>query len=153
MESDARPIDDYIAANRGAYTDEAIRDNLVSAGHDPAAIEEGFRRSGALPPWDPIADPGPATSLVTEAWILLAMGGLLGLAGFSMSASFGSGGSLPVFLVAYLGIGLAIVFLMRWAVPKLGIKGIWAGILGVAMIPIFGAIMFGTCIAAFNGRS
>ena len=153
MDPDPTAIDDYIEANRGTYTDEAIRDHLASAGHDPAAIEAGFRRLGVQPSWDPVADPGPATSLVTEAWILLAIGGLLGLAGFSMAASFGSGGSLPIFLVAYLGIGLAIVLLLRWAVPRLGIRGIWAGVVGVLMIPIFGAVMFGTCVAAFAGRS
>jgi hypothetical protein len=149
MDPDPTAIDDYIRANRGTYNDEAIRDTLIAAGNDPSAIEAAFRRLGFEPAWNPIPDPGPATGLVTEAWILLTIGGLVGLAGFSMAASFGSGGSFPIFLAAYLTIGLSIVLLLRWAVPKFGIKGIWAGVLGVAMIPIFGAVMFGTCVAAF----
>lgn len=67
-----------------------------------------------------------------------------------MAASFGSGGSLPIFAAAYLGIGFGIVLLLRWAVPRFRIKGIWAGLLGLALIPIFGALMFGTCVAAFS---
>ena len=72
-----------------------------------------------------------------------------GLAGFGMAASFGSGGVLPVFAVGYLSIGFAIVLLLRWAVPRFRIKGIWAGLLGLILIPIFGGLMFGTCVAAF----
>jgi hypothetical protein len=67
-----------------------------------------------------------------------------------MAASFGSGGFFPIFAVGYLGIGFAIILLLRWAVPRFGIKGIWAGLLGLALIPIFGALMFGTCVAAFT---
>ncbi len=149
MDPDPTAIDDYIRANRGTYTDEAIRDNLVSAGHDRSAVEAAFRRLGFEPSWNPLEDPGPAMTLVTAAWIMFVVGGLAGLAGFSMAASFGSGGSFPIFLVAYVGIGLGIVLLLRWAVPRFAIRGLWAGVLGVALVPIFGAVMFGTCIAAF----
>ena len=61
-----------------------------------------------------------------------------------------SGGSILVFLIAYIGIGLGIIFLLRWAVPRLGIKGVWAGLLGLVLFPVFGGLMFGTCAAAFN---
>jgi len=149
MDPDPTAIDDYIRVNRGTYTDDAIREMLITVGHEPAAIEEGFRRLGLEPAWNPMPDPGPATGLIAEAWILFTIGGLLGLAGFSMAASFGSGGSFPIFLVAYIGVGLGIVLLLRWAVPKLGIRGVWAGVIGVALVPIFGALMFGTCAAAF----
>ena len=40
-------IDDYVRTNRGTYTDEAIRDTLVSAGHDPAAVDSALAASGA----------------------------------------------------------------------------------------------------------
>jgi hypothetical protein len=38
---DAR-IDDYIRENRQKDTREAIRDQLVTAGHDPAQIDEAW---------------------------------------------------------------------------------------------------------------
>jgi hypothetical protein len=142
-------IQDYIKANRGTYTDEAIRDTLMGVGHDPADIEAAFRRLGFEPKWNPIPDPGPATGLIAEAWILFIVGGLAALAGFLAATSFNSSGSLPLFLVAYLGIGLGIVLVMRWAVPRLGIRGVWAAVIGVALVPIFGALMLGACAAAF----
>ena len=149
MDPDPSAIDEYIRTNRGTYTDEAIRDTLMGAGHDLADIEAAFQRLGFEPKWNPIPDPGPATGLIAEAWILFIVGGLTALAGFLAAAGFNRSGSLPVLLAAYLGIGLGIVLLMRWAVPKLGIRGVWAAVIGVALVPLFGALMFGTCAAAF----
>ena len=137
-------IREYIDANHDRYTPEAIRAQLVDAGHDPAAIDEQLATFASKR-----ASSGVANGLVAAAWILLIAGGLLGLAGFGMASSLGSGGSLPIFVVAYLGIGLGIIMLLRWAVPRLHIKGIWAGVLGLALIPIFGVLMFETCAAAF----
>jgi hypothetical protein len=139
-------IRDYIQAHTGRYTPEAIRSRLIAAGHDPAAIDAEFAAIAA----EHATRPSDTNGLLTEAWILFIVGGVTGLAGFGMAASFGSGGSFPLFAVAYLGIGFAIVLLLRWAVPRFRIKGIWAGILGLALIPIFGALMFGTCVAAFS---
>ena len=147
-------IDDYVRTNRGTYTDEAIRDTLVSAGHDPAAVDSALAASGAQTTWDP--EPAAATTpsgLVSEAWILFIVCGFLGFVGFSMGMSFSGNGSLGIFAIGYIAIGLAIVMLVRWAVPRFGIKGIWAVLLGFAMIPMFGALMLGTCVAAFAGRS
>jgi len=153
MDPDPTPIDDYIKANRGIYTDEAIRDNLVSAGHDPIAVEAAFRRIGPGTAWNPKPQAASTGGLMTEAWILFIACGLLGLAGFAMANSFSTAGSLPFFLIAYIGIGLAIILLLRWAVSKVGVRGLWAGVIGVALVPIFGALMFGTCVAAFGMRS
>jgi len=154
MDPDPTAIDDYIQANRGTYTDEAIRDNLVSAGHDPLAVEAALRRTGPGTAWNPEPQPAATGGLMAEAWILFIACGLIGLAGFAMASSFSTGGSFPFFLIAYIGIGLAIILLVRWAVSKVGIRGLWAGILGVALVPIFGALMFGTCVAASSiGRT
>lgn len=144
-------IDEYIRNNRASYTDEAIRGTLVAAGHDSAEIDDAFRRLGsAAPQWDASTVGAGSSALVGLAWGLFIVGGIVGLAGFAMAASFGSGGSILVFLIAYIGIGLGIVFLLRWAVPRLGISGIWAGLLGLVLFPVFGGLMFGTCFAAFN---
>jgi hypothetical protein len=155
MDSDPAAIDDYIKANRGTYTDEAIRQNLLAAGHDSAAIDEAFGRLGPVDgsTTTQAARPSNETSgLVVFAWILFMLGGILGLVGIGMAASFGSGGSwaLPLFLIAYIGIGFGIILLLRWAVPRFGIRGVWGGVLGLLLVPFFGALMFGTCAAAFT---
>ena len=143
-------IRDYIESMTGRYTPEAIRANLIAAGHDPAAVDAALAALAS----EREASSGPGDGLLAEAWILFIVGGVTGLAGFGMASSFGSGGSFPIFAAGYLGIGFAIVLLLRWAVPRFGIKGIWAGLLGLALIPIFGGLMFGTCVAAFAvGRS
>lgn len=142
-------IDEYIRNNRGTYTDEAIRATLISAGHDPADIGEAFRRVGVAAPQAGAARPAVKgmSALLAFAWLLFVLGGIIGLLGIGMAASFGTIGSLPVYLIAYIGIGLAVVLLLRWAQPR--IRGVWAVVLGLLLIPIFGGLMFGTCAAAF----
>ena len=141
MNPDPSSIDEYIRANRGRYTDEAIRKTLASAGHDPAAIEEAYRR---------VTAPRLATGLVTEAWVLLGVGGALGLLGFGLASSFGTSTGLPLFLLGYAGIGTGLALLLRWAVPRFGIRGGWGGLIGFLLVPAYGALMFGTCLAAFK---
>jgi hypothetical protein len=140
----------YIKANRGTYTDQAIRETLISVGHEPGAIDEAFRQLGLVAPPDADAAPSGPSGVVELAWIAFIIGGVTGLAGFAMASSFGSGGSLPIFLGLYVGIGLIIIFLLRWAVPKFGLRGIWAVLLGLVLVPVFGGLMLGTCIAAFS---
>ena len=148
-------IEQYIREHRPRYTDEAIRKNLIAAGHGPAAIDEAFRRFG------PVGQPTPGeatrpsndqSGLMVFTWTLYILGGIVGLLGVALAASFGSGAGLavPIFLVAYLGVGFGIILLLRWAVPRFAIKGIWVGMLSLALVPIFGALMFGTCVAAFT---
>ncbi len=155
MDPDPTAIDDYIRANRSTYTQEAIRDNLVAAGHDPAAVDGRVRRVGLGTRLEPGASrrpapvgssprPGSSSSCAaSSAW-----------QASRMAMSFSGHGSFPIFLWDLRWIGLAVVLLVRWAVPKLGIRGVWAGVLGVALVPIFGALMFGTCVAALRiGRA
>ena len=149
MEPDPEGIERYIRENRAGYTDQAIRSALLAAGHDPAAIDEALQRPGSAPPEVTAAPPARRgmSALLAFGWLLFIVGGITGLIGFGMAASFGSGGSLLVYLIAYIGIGLPIVLLLRWAEPR--IRGVWAAVLGVVLIPAFGALMFGTCAAGF----
>jgi hypothetical protein len=144
----------YIIANRGTYTDQAIRETLIAVGHDPGAIDEAFDALGLVaPPSTDGAAAGRPSGLLEMAWIAFVIGGLAGLAGLALAGSASSGGSLPLSLGAYVsiyvGIGLLIMFLLRWAVPRFGLRGISAVLLGVALVPVFGALMLGTCGAAF----
>lgn len=141
----------YIKTNQGTYTDQAIRETLVSVGHEPSAIDAAFRGLGLVAPPDTGegAAPSGPSGLLEIAWIAFVLCGLAGLAGFTLALSFSSGGSLPIFLGSYVGIGLLIIFLLRWAVPRFGLRGIWAVLLGIALVPIYGGLMLGTCAAAF----
>jgi len=140
MDPDPSVIDGYIKANRGRYTDEAIRKTLTSAGHDSGAVEEAFQR---------VTAPRLASGLIREAWILLTVCGVLGFLGFAMAASYGSGAGFPIFLLGYGGIGTGLALLLRWAVPRFDIRGGWGELIGILLIPAYGALMFGTCVAAF----
>ena len=151
MQIDPGAIEDYIKANRGTYTDQAIRENLVAAGHEPAAIDQAFARLGVVAP---AAQPRkPATGLVTFAWSLFMVGGLFGLAGFGMGGSYIAGASVPLYLIVFAGVGLALIFLLRWAVPRFGISGVGGWLIGLALVPIFGALLIGSCAAAFSTRA
>lgn len=153
MDHDPRAIDDYIRENNRRYNAEAIRKQLIGAGHEPAAVDDALRRAGLGRRTYGDAGSGtsgPASGLVGLAWAVFVVAGVLGLVGFGMAASFGSGGALPIFLIAYIGIGVGLIALLRWAVPRFGIRGGWAALIGVALFPIFGALMFGTCVAAFG---
>jgi hypothetical protein len=44
-----KSVADYIRANRDKYTREAIRDQLLAAGHDQSAIDEAWRAIEAEP--------------------------------------------------------------------------------------------------------
>ena len=143
-------IDDYIKRNRGTYTDQAIRDNLEAAGHEPAAIDQAFARVGVAAP---AAQPRkPATGMVTFASVLLVIGGLFGLGGFAAGGSYVAGASIPLYLLVFGGIGIVLIFILRWAVRRFGISGGGAFLIGLALVPIYGALLIGGCAAAFSTR-
>jgi hypothetical protein len=151
MHPDPAAILDYIQANRGTYTDQAIRENLVAAGHEPAAIDAAFAHLGvAAPAGQP---PMPATGLVTFAWILFVIAGLIGLAGFGFNGPDISVGSAPIFVLAFGGVGLALILLLRWAIPRFGISGGGAWLIGLGLLPAFFALLYGSCAASFITRA
>lgn len=50
------PIEDYIRANRDKYAREALTEQLVAGGHNPAAVEGAWNRVGQSQPqpaWNP----------------------------------------------------------------------------------------------------
>jgi hypothetical protein len=155
LDHDPRAIDDYIRENNTKYNAQAIREQLIAAGHDPSAVDEAMSRADLgrrIYGQHGSESSRPGSGLVGLAWALFAVGGVVGLVGLAMAMSFGSSGglALPIFGIAYVGIGLGLVTLLRWAIPRFGIGGVWASLIGLALFPIFGALMFGTCVAAFG---
>ena len=141
-------IRDYIQSMSGRYIPEAIRANLIAAGHDPAAVDAELAAIAA----ERATGSGNKNGLVSEAWILFIVGGVAGLAGVALAASAGSssGAVFPIFAAGYLGIGYGIILLLRWVVPRFRIKGLGAALVGLALIPVFWGLMLGTCVAAFS---
>ena len=87
-------LDDYLRANRDAYTRDALTQRLVDAGHDPAAVEEAWSRIGAGPisQWTasegsveaPRGQAGIGTAFLTIA-VFLGYGGAILLAAVAIS--------------------------------------------------------------------
>ncbi len=152
MSPDPGPIDQYITANRGTYADQAIRERLVSAGHDPAAIDEAFGRLGSRGSATGELHPKPATGLVGFAWVLFAIGGLVGIAGFGAGGYFVAGASVPLFLLTFGAIGLGLIALLAWAIPRYQIGGGAGWLIGLALPVAFFALLYGSCAAAFSTR-
>jgi hypothetical protein len=160
MEDRMNEIDDYLRANRDAYTREALSRRLIEAGHDPATVEAAWARvaagdAGAGPPL-PGRRPGIGTVLLI---IVVVAGygyvGAFGLFGIAFSASGMSGRpmgplftiEIPVYVIAILA-GLFVAVRRIWRSPSLG-RG--ASAIGAAfatavalLIGISGACVVGT---------
>lgn len=151
------PIRDYILANRDRYTREAIRGQLIQAGHDGWAIDRALQEA-----W-PESPSAPNQSRTTAEQVQIGWAILLYLVGLAASIWLvvwvlgGSSGAswtvlMFVFLVLYAVIGLLIVrWVTRWGPPSdfaswertiVGLPLLFAILLAVGF--------FTTCVAAYR---
>jgi hypothetical protein len=145
------PIREYIRANQATHTQEAIRSQLIAAGHEPERIDAIWSEE-----WHELAlerSVGNLRALSLGLYVIGAMlGGLgaLALAGFA--DSYGNSSLTPLFLivyaVGYLGIGYALSRLVGWSVRRFQLGGWRTFLLGALLLPAYGALMFGGCFAA-----
>jgi len=107
---DVNAIEDYIAANRDRYTDEALTSQLLDAGHDRTAIEAALSRARAAPS-AAVGKPGTGTYLLA---LLLSLGYLAacGLALVAVSA----GGVVTMLMLTYI-VAMAIGGV--WSIQRL----------------------------------
>jgi len=140
------PIRDYIRANLATHTREAIRSQLLAAGHAPERIDATWREE-----WQAVTVNRAATGLRWLSVALFVLGGLIGAFGALLILGFNrptNGGQfLFLYGLSYLAIGYALVRLVPWSVRRFQLSGWWAALLGLALVPIYGAVMFGTCFA------
>ena len=47
-------------------------------------------------------------------------------------------------------VGYGIVRLIDWAIPRFGITGWLAGLIGLVMVAAYGVLMFGGCLATYG---
>jgi hypothetical protein len=148
-------IADYIRANRGQYTREAITQQLVQAGHDRAAVDAA---------WEQLATgEAPAgrqgTNLAPYVWIVYWLGAGIILT-ITLIAVVGSGGGAGF---AGFGIGWLVAYLLLTYLPAramararpIGGGGMLAVIVGVPLLVVLigGGICLGTIAIILSGSS
>jgi len=128
-------LDDYLRANRDAFTREALTRRLIDEGHDPADVEAAWARIGAGPinQWaasdGPVSAPRGRAGIGTFLLIIAVVLGygyvtFLGLAGIVVSAAYGpSGGAQsgghPAATILALVYGIAMVIGLGYSVRRL----------------------------------
>jgi hypothetical protein len=155
-------LDEYLRANRDAFTREALTRRLVEAGHDPAAVEASWARiqeeeSGAGPrAAGPPRRPGIGTFLLILA-VVVGYGYVtfLGFGGIGFMAYYGptpATGANPVAtlleavyaIAMLLGLGYSVRRLYR--APSLGTGDLAIGsALAISVAVLVG--INGACIA------
>jgi hypothetical protein len=150
-------LDDYLRANRDAYTRDALTQRLIDAGHDPAAVEEAWSRIGAGPISQWTASEGPVEAPRGQAGIgtvLLAIALFLGYGGSillaALAISYGSVVSILmiVYVVAMIaGLVYSLRRLFRAPRTASGWGPIWIAV-GLSVTIFIG--LSGACFVALG---
>ena len=147
-------IEAYLREHGSRYTTEALRSQLIAVGHDPAEVDAALRETEAIR----IGQARPASGLTDAAWAMYLIGGVLWVAGVlllvalagALSGSGNLGPFVAIYAVAYFGLGYLVVRLVRLLVSRFDVRGVGAFLIGLALIPVYGALLLGTCLAASN---
>jgi hypothetical protein len=142
-------IADYIAKNQGKYTREAIRQQLIDAGHEPAAIDAT---------WAALYSPDPdETSVAGEGFwprFFLFLIGLnvavflfVALSTGMLENLGGGGGALAGVFAVALGIGALIAWGIVAAVGPARLGRTTAMVIGGVIPIIFALLVGGSCYA------
>lgn len=140
-------IESYLRDNGAKYTTKALRQQLIDAGHDAAAVDAALQQTEATR-----APQLSATlALRTRFWLVAIGLNLVGLVVATIWA-FGSisdeyAGAVPVVLGFFMLIGLGIAGLIGRSLLNRG--------LGVALVvPLIATLLLtGTCMVMFGQRA
>ena len=153
-------IEAYLREHGARYTTDALRRELINAGHAPAEVDAALRETeGSRVANRPGAADAPRGSgLYETAWALYGIGAMFGAMGAALLLLILRGPPftspplvfVALYAVAYLGLGYLVVRLVRWAASRFEIHGVVAVLLGLVLLPVYAALMFGTCVAALN---
>ena len=126
-------MDTYIRENLGKYTSEAIREQLIAAGHDPTQVDAALARVAAEAASGASGRGGIMAYVVV--WFII-----------GMAASLLSLGSFPLFIPVFALVGGAVGFLMS----RIPVSG-WGWLLAAPLVPVvFFFVWWGTCLATYN---
>jgi hypothetical protein len=142
-------IADYIARNRGKYTREAIRQQLIDAGHDPADIDAT---------WAILDTPDPdEAALAGEGFwprfflfligLNVAVFLLVALSTGMLQALTSTGGVLAGVFAVALGIGALIAWAIVAAVGPAKLGRTTAIVIGGVIPIVFALLIGGSCYA------
>jgi hypothetical protein len=149
------PIRAYITEHRARYTREAIRAQLIAAGHDPSAIDRALEEAWSRSPSGP-TQAGKGAERVQLGWAVL-----LYLAGFyvpiwmlvaTATSTSSSVAWLIAFVVGYAVVGLLVVgWVARWG-PPFGFLAWERTIVGLPLLfaLLVGVGFFTTCLGAYR---
>ena len=133
----------YLAENAGRFPLDALRAQMVKAGHSPAAAERALRvYQGTEPPPDPPAWPGAVTVAVVDC-------ALVGLFAWSFThehKQLGCSvlGLLPVLCLLEFVVGLALLASDRSRIGKALFFGVLAFLgISLAVVAVWGASKMG----------
>jgi hypothetical protein len=140
-------IDGYLRANGAKYTTEALRGQLIAAGHDPAEVD------AAIAQFDAERSPALAQMKSTRSrfwWTVLAVnaaGLVIATIWAFQGASSTYAGAVPVVLGVAMLIGMGIFGLIGRAL-------LGRGLAVALLLPVIVAILLtGTCMAMFGPPS
>lgn len=154
-------IVDYIRANRGTYTREAIERELREAGHSQEAIDAAW----ASFPVEVAAEPPPSSVInAAQFWVLMLVVACLALtilpyASFFISSLFNSflaqrsgtyTNSGAVYIVAFvlpLLLGYLLIGLGAWWLRRRDRAAAFGILSGLVVAFVFSVIVAGTCAA------
>ena len=146
-------IADYIARNHGRYTREAIRQQLIEAGHDPADIDRT---------WAVLDTPDPDEAAVAGEgfWprfflyligLNVAILVILGLLGGMFQNLDRGGGLIAAILAVALGVGALLAWGVVAAVGPAKLGRTTALVLGGVIPIVFALLIGGSCYALVGG--
>jgi hypothetical protein len=143
-------IDDYIRANRAKYTREAIRAQLISAGHDAAAVDSALDRSGgesahvpSMTGWRPR----------WREFLVLLVVGIIGAVAVWADQPYGSAVIAPVVYAVIVTVGFGIAKWFSILVDTGGslipiiVLGVIAIVAGVSTVISSAPLLFGAILA------
>jgi hypothetical protein len=144
-------ISDYIRANRRKYTREAITQQLVAAGHDPAEVERVWAALDA-PDADRVAGEGfwGRFALIVVG-INLAVLLLLGLLTGALQNAGQGGLILLIVLAVVLGIGALIAWGIVAVTGPANMSPTTALVIGTVIPLLFALLIGGSCYALIGG--
>ena len=141
-------VGDYIREHRGTYTREAVRSQLIAAGHDPAEVDEAFAEA-ELAATDDL--PGAVAKPTPHYWRWAILIQLITLAVVTAWVAAGPDphgywSGVLIILGATLFLSMAITGILGRAVlPR-------TGLLVALLLPLTSALLLGGICLGMMGR-
>ena len=120
-------IDSYIREHSEQYTRAAMREQLITAGHDPAAIDEALDRAEV----ERQAPAARSWRLGQLGFLLLVGLGTVGAGVVWAGQPYGAGGIAAVIYAVVAAIALGVGWLVSWLVDR-GHVSVVAGLFALA---------------------